>query len=474
MKEDEWCSSTDLASMLILLRARASERALRMFGVACCRRVWHLMDSRHRDVIDAAERLADGVLSKAEFETIMQPIVDLWVASSDAREDGWQVSHYMTAAVREMGTARGACFIASFIARGLARFAGAKESPERSATLQAERVAQCDILRDLFGNPFRPFRFDNVWLAEKGKPAVELARLIYRECRFELLPTLADVLERSGYQENAVLAHCRSSGSHVRGCWVLDALRGKETAVRTGLVTEADWRTYVDPAPFLHFLRDKGSDRQWRLFAVACCRRIDNLITDERSRRAVEVAARYANGTATEEELEAARTAAQEAQVEAKRAEFIAEAEANFCITPAYAAVCCRWFAASAARSAVCRDTRKSDAEPGSFEAEYWKASNQVAVAAVGMNELARFGIEQGDPRSQEARRAAETARNAELQAHCVLLRDLFADYFGPLGDKGDWLPCGFEVREERQTEQWCLLPLPRGNSIRENKQGHL
>src|SRR5271157_1500296 len=52
------------------------------------------------------------------------------------------------------------------------------------------------------------------------------------------------------------------------------------------------------------------TEKQLRLFAVWCCRQIWHLMTDERSRNAVDVVEKYANGEATEEELSAASDAA--------------------------------------------------------------------------------------------------------------------------------------------------------------------
>ena len=52
------------------------------------------------------------------------------------------------------------------------------------------------------------------------------------------------------------------------------------------------------------------SDRDLRLFAVRCARRVQHLMTDQRSIDALDVAERYAKGEATEDELTAARTAA--------------------------------------------------------------------------------------------------------------------------------------------------------------------
>jgi hypothetical protein len=118
-------------------------------------------------------------------------------------------------------------------------------------------------------------------------------------------------------------------------------------------MTEAEWQACTDPAPMLEFLRDKASDRKLRLFAVACCRNIGHLLTDRRSRSAVEAAERHADGRLSEVEFTQVRAAAHEAFLAAKLAEYDAEAEEDFCSTPRYNGLLAELAAAGAARATV-------------------------------------------------------------------------------------------------------------------------
>jgi hypothetical protein len=98
-----------------------------------------------------------------------------------------------------------------------------------------ELAAKCHLLRCIFGNPFRPVTIRPAWLAWNEAAVVRLARAAYG--RRELpsgrlddgrLAVLADALEEAGCTDDAVLAHLRGPGVHVRGCWAVDLLLGKE------------------------------------------------------------------------------------------------------------------------------------------------------------------------------------------------------------------------------------------------------
>jgi hypothetical protein len=57
---------------------------------------------------------------------------------------------------------------------------------------------------------------------------VTIASDIYRDGKFNDLPILADALEDAGCTDADLLGHLRSPGPHVRGCWAVDLVLGKE------------------------------------------------------------------------------------------------------------------------------------------------------------------------------------------------------------------------------------------------------
>ncbi len=86
------------------------------------------------------------------------------------------------------------------------------------------RQRQADALRDALGNPFAPVAWEPSWRSET---VVALAPGVHFDNAFDRLPILADALEEAGCDSQEVLTHCRDSGPHARGCWVVDAARGK-------------------------------------------------------------------------------------------------------------------------------------------------------------------------------------------------------------------------------------------------------
>jgi hypothetical protein len=91
---------------------------------------------------------------------------------------------------------------------------------------------QCNLLRELCGNPFRPSpNIDPAWLAWSDGVVARLARTAYDERDPEggtldntRLGVLADALEEAGCADPAILGHLRAPGPHVRGCWALDCV----------------------------------------------------------------------------------------------------------------------------------------------------------------------------------------------------------------------------------------------------------
>ena len=87
------------------------------------------------------------------------------------------------------------------------------------------RRANAELVRDIFGNPFRLISFSSEWRTDT---ALSLSRTMYDTRDFSAMPILADALQDAGCDSDDILNHCRAGGVHVRGCWVVDLVLGKE------------------------------------------------------------------------------------------------------------------------------------------------------------------------------------------------------------------------------------------------------
>jgi hypothetical protein len=211
MSEAEWLACQDPDAMLRFLRGRASDRKLRLFACACCRSVWgRLLDPRSKRVVETAERFADGLADCDELNEAQAAAVEVDLAQYGIDYDALASAAWAT----------------SFT--GLLTEDAAAEAATSVARSESGTRVCCELLRDVFGNPFRPAPLDPTWLAWQGGTVPRLAQATYDGRAFERMPVLADALEDAGCTDAAILSHCRSGGEHARGCWVLDLLLGKE------------------------------------------------------------------------------------------------------------------------------------------------------------------------------------------------------------------------------------------------------
>jgi hypothetical protein len=261
MNESQWLSHNDPTPLLEFLRdgGQLSERKARLFGAACCRRIWRLLpDEQSRTAVGLAERFADGAATAEDLREALgfawrayHAFVAAWivpvrreprgplappnVAAFWASEAAGWVTQPQDPRVppdSKLSRIDLICPIAVEAAR-LVRGAVGYEEPGADAS---ERAAQAAVARDLFGTlPFRPVAVERSWLAWNSGTVVRLARAAYDN---RMLPSghldparlavLADALEDAGCTDAELLAHLRGPGPHVRGCHAIDALLGRE------------------------------------------------------------------------------------------------------------------------------------------------------------------------------------------------------------------------------------------------------
>jgi hypothetical protein len=226
MTEAEWLASTDPVAMIEALPRAVSDRKLRLFATAIARTTTRFHQSQAASrAIELADRIADeGLLPSAirrdDIEGVLRELSELrggcaQIIRAIARtllteqaDDLWVV--WDDVAKLAIHQATGSPY---------------PETPDGKRVLAEECARHCILVRDIFGNPFRPITFDPAW---RTTDVMLLATGIYEERAFDRLPILADALQDAGCDSADLLTHLRDPhATHVRGCWALDLVLGK-------------------------------------------------------------------------------------------------------------------------------------------------------------------------------------------------------------------------------------------------------
>lgn len=210
VEEIAWNVAVTAQQLLQLLPGGASSRKLRLFACQCARIGLFYPDDRHwGNIVDAAEAFAEGQADTGTVATAR----DLIAVECDTLADTDQCLAEVIRAALDLDPHQAA----TEALRWLTAFEGEIGCGEAD-------YAQ-GWLRDIFGNPFRPIDFAP-WRTDTARA---LAQEMYESRDFSAMPILADALQDAGCDNDEVLMHCRDAhATHVRGCWVVDGVLGKQ------------------------------------------------------------------------------------------------------------------------------------------------------------------------------------------------------------------------------------------------------
>ncbi len=220
--------------MINAVRYQVPRRKALLFAAAAVRQFGKA--GQPRSVASRCKKLADAVEAYAERRGKYADV-------EEAREAlTWLRQQHPEAVRRLHGTVQGAEYFPM------------QDDPAESDTWP-DAPELCEVLREVVGNPRRPVKVEPRWLAWNNGTVATLARTVRTEKKFDLLPLLADALEDAGCSDAELLAHLRSPGPHVAGCWAVDLLTPDEYPPRRSL--EETWKLLKKRGFDMPLTRDK-------------------------------------------------------------------------------------------------------------------------------------------------------------------------------------------------------------------------
>jgi hypothetical protein len=210
MTEQEWLASASPVAMLNHVKAEASDQKVLFYACALCHRRPELLTDDIKSWLAVVEKVVageepakslDGVQRAAEYEV------------------SYLTDSYTPPVVRAHYSG-----ILDVVLYTWYNAPVEYEIDIPTELLDPVRRANAELVRDIYGNPFRPITFDPIWRTDT---AVVLARQMYESHDFGAMPILADALQDAGCDNEDILAHCRTETTHVRGCWVVNWVLNK-------------------------------------------------------------------------------------------------------------------------------------------------------------------------------------------------------------------------------------------------------
>lgn len=234
MTEQEWLDGEQVGRLIAYIETEGRERQLRLFSLACCRRIEHLLvDERSRAALVALEDYAEGKLPEAELERYhslaREAVTEIERPLYDG--DGILNVNAQSCAACAVLCSVSPCIVPTLYRNWTESAVGSVASYAQMAmgAEKDESQRQSQLLRDIIGNPFRPPpALAPAWLTPEvlaaAHAAYEQRTLLLEPKRLE---ELAAALERVRCNDEAVLTHLKTAGPHVRGCFALDLILGK-------------------------------------------------------------------------------------------------------------------------------------------------------------------------------------------------------------------------------------------------------
>lgn len=225
MTHEDWEFATDPRKMLWAIRPSIfdrgiADRKLRLLAVAFCRRISHLLANIEAiRPIEIAEKFADGKLTVATLSEWYRN-APLTTSLMGGAPHAWTPQQFALAAMGDVVHPD-----AYQAADGTMWLAQDALHPDASRLCSPEHVIQANIVRDAVPIPFTPDVIRAEWVSDA---VIQLAQDMYISRDFATMPTLAKLLEATGCDSSTILNHCRATSQHVRGCWVVDAVLGRQ------------------------------------------------------------------------------------------------------------------------------------------------------------------------------------------------------------------------------------------------------